>query len=454
MRIKSVPGLLALTLLAASCKTAKPIRPVESYEERFEDKTSVLQLPVEIEVAELERTLNAQLSGVVYEDNSFTDGDDMTLRATKRDLIRIQLDGMTLRYKTPLNLAIRYNTGVGKIDADGAIELEFRTDLSLNTNWSLQTVTTLEGYRWLETPRLRLGAISIPVSTIANYVLKRTQATLAAGIDEEIKESFQLERYIDQAWRMMFQPYEMSAEYKAWLTVNPVRMGMTPLDTRNGRIRSTVVVEARPDLAFGPRPSVGFVPALPPFSFQALNTNQEFVVYVNSLITFEEAQRLARQSVQGMRFEQGNRHVEVKDIELYGQGDQMVVNLTLDGSYKGNIYLLGRPTFNPATNTVDIKDIEYTLDTRNFLAKSAAWLLKSTLKNKIQENFDFLLQYNLQDLRRQIQSNLNNYRMGQGIFIDGELHDLSLFNAYLTTTGIKVSVALRGDVEVKIQALN
>lgn len=454
MKYKSLIGLVAMALLAASCKTAKPTRPVESYEERFEDKTSVLHLPVELEVAELERTLNAQLSGVVYEDNSFNDGDNMTLRATKKDYIRIQLEGMTLRYRVPLSLFIRYDVGLGKVDADAGIVLNFRTDLSLQPNWTMQTVTTLENHQWLETPRIRLGAINIPVSTIANYVLKRTQATLASGIDEEIKESFQLDSYVRQAWQLLHEPYELSSVYRAWLTVNPRHIGITPLDTRNGRIKTTIVVEALPDMAFGPKPRVSYVSPLPSFSYQQISENQEFVVFINSLITYDEAERLAKQSVQGARFEQGSRYVEVRDIELYGQGTQLVINLALDGSYKGNIYLTGRPEFNPQKNSIDIKDLEYTLDTKNFLAKSAGWLLKSTLKAKIQENLDFLVNYNMQDLRQQIQNSLNNYTLAQGITIDGQLHQLNLFNAYLTTTGIKVSVALRGDVLVKIQGLN
>lgn len=454
MKYKSLIGLVAMALLAASCKTAKPTRPVESYEERFEDKTSVLHLPVELEVAELERTLNAQLSGVVYEDNSFNDGDNMTLRATKKDYIRIQLEGMTLRYRVPLSLFIRYDVGLGKVDADAGIVLNFRTDLSLLPNWTMQTVTTLENHQWLETPRIRLGAINIPVSTIANYVLKRTQATLASGIDEEIKESFQLDSYMRQAWQLLHEPYELSSVYRAWLTVNPRHIGITPLDTRNGRIKTTIVVEALPDMAFGPKPRVSYVSPLPSFSYQQVSDNQEFVVFINSLITYDEAERLAKQSVQGARFEQGSRYVEVRDIELYGQGTQLVINLALDGSYKGNIYLTGRPEFNPQKNSIDIKDLEYTLDTKNFLAKSAGWLLKSTLKAKIQENLDFLVNYNMQDLHQQIQTSLNNYTLAQGITIDGQLHQLNLFNAYLTTTGIKVSVALRGDVLVKIQGLN
>lgn len=446
--------LIVTSLVAFSCKTAQPMRPAEQYEERYEVKTSTLYLPVEIKVAALERALNSQFANVVYEDNSFNDGDNMTVKATRRDAFRLRVEGTTIYYKTPLNLLIRYDTGLGKVDADASIELNFRTSLQLTDKWSLETNTQLEGYRWLSSPRLRLGSFSLPVETIANYVLKRAQSTLADAIDTQIARNLKLEQYVAEAWKMMHQPFEMSAEYKAWLLIQPQRLGMTRLESSNGIIRSTIFMEVRPEMAFGPRPANSRQQPLPPFAYQQVQqANQPFSLYVDALVTYDEAERMARQAVQGMTFSQGRRSVKIKDIELYGQGSQLVVNLFLEGSYDGNIYLTGRPEFNPLTNTVDLKDLEFTLDTRSFLAKSAGWLLQSTLKTKIQESVDFLMQYNIEDLRKQVQASLNNYKVSEGITINGQLHDLNLYNAYLTTTGIRVHVAISGDVKARVEGL-
>lgn len=455
-RLRLAVPVLALVFLLASCggRGGQPERPSEAYEARFEDKVSTINIPLALDLEQLERILNRQLEGKLYEDNSFSDGDNMMVRAVKRQPIDLNVQGQRIEYRLPLGLWIKYDLGLGQVEADGDITMGFRTDFRIDSTWQMHTTTRLVGHEWTKSPRIRLGALSIPVGTISDYFLRRSERRLSATIDEMVRKHLSLEQYVGQAWRLMFEPYQMSEEYRAWLTVHPQRMTMTPLRTENNTIKATITVESKPQLSFGPRPLVPRAPPLPAFRYANPGTNpDDFTIFVGSLIAFDEAERLVRQSVKGERFESGRRYVVVEDVELYGQGNQLVVNLKLDGSYKGNIYLTGRPTFDVSRNQIDIADLEYTLDTRNFLVRSAGWLLKSTLKRKLQENLDFLLEYNLQDLQQQIQDQLTNYALAPGIKLDGELREVSLYNAFLSAEGIKVSVALNGRVGIDVAGL-
>ena len=174
---------------------------------------------------------------------------------------------------------------------------------------------------------------------------------------------------------------------------------------------------------------------------------------MDATLGYEDAERLTKQSIQGERFEQGSRYVVVEDVELFGQGNNLVVNLQLSGSYNGNIYLTGEPVFNPRRNRIEIEDLEYTLDSKNFLLRSAAWLAKGTLKKKLQENMDFLLDYNLQDAQQQMQEQLADYEISTGVRLQGKLDELQLHNAYLTTDGIKVVMVMNGELGVKVNGL-
>lgn len=130
-----------------------------------------------------------------------------------------------------------------------------------------------------------------------------------------------------------------------------------------------------------------------------------------------------------------------------------MVNLTLSGSYTGSIFLTGEPVFNPQRNRIEIEDLEYTLDSKNFLLRSAAWLAKGTLKKKLQENMDYLLDYNIQDAQKQMQEQLNGYQLAPGVTLNGQLDNFDLYNAYLTADGIRVAVAMYGNVAVLVDGL-
>ena len=59
--------LLATIILGSgSCKTTKPVQPMEHYEEYFEEKTSFINIPVRIKIDELENMLNEQFDGLLY----------------------------------------------------------------------------------------------------------------------------------------------------------------------------------------------------------------------------------------------------------------------------------------------------------------------------------------------------------------------------------------------------
>lgn len=430
---------------------------MESYEDhnRFERRSSIINIPIELKVKELEQSLNGQLNGVLYEDDSFNDGDRMKIRAEKDGDIRIEADGMSILYRVPLNLWIQYNVGVGKVEATGKLSLEFRTRYRIDPQWKLTTETELESYDWTQRPKARLGVVSLPIESIANLIIRRGEMSISQSIDEMVAESFKLEEYVNEAWEQLFTPYQISEEYRTWLMVNPRDIGMTPIVTDNNLMTATIIVKSEPELRFGEEPTPSPTVTLPDFAYRAAPqlTESGFQVFVEATLAYQEAEALTKQSLVGERFEQGRRHVVVEDIELYGRGNNLVVNLSLSGSYEGSIFLTGEPVFNPQRNRIEIEDLEYTIDSKNFLLRSAAWLAKGTLKKKLQENMDYLLDYNIQDARKQMQEQLNGYQLAPGITLNGQLDNVDLYNAYLTIDGIRVAVALYGNVAILVDGL-
>ena len=67
-------------------KTTSPKKPMEEYlysdaELQNEKHLSVLNLPIEMPVSELETQINAQLKGLIYEDDSYEDNGGDNLKA-------------------------------------------------------------------------------------------------------------------------------------------------------------------------------------------------------------------------------------------------------------------------------------------------------------------------------------------------------------------------------------
>ena len=445
--------VLVVILLLSACKSAQLVKPMEEYEERTENKISSLNIPVKVSLKELENSINQQMNGIIYEDKDMKDGDNMMVRAEKREMIKLSVDSQMIKYTVPLGLWIKYDVGISNVEADGDIALDFKTSFRITEDWQVETLTELEDYEWLKRPRVKMGAFSLPVGSIANLILSRSRTQITESIDGMVADNFKLRELVDDAWKKMFEPFLVSEDYNTWLIVNPQRIAMTELLLTQDTISSTIVVESEPEVLLGVNaPQNKDVKILPPFKYSE-KAAEDFEIYLRTAVTYTEAERLAKDQLVGETFSQGNRSVTIENLELYGNGENLVVNTQLTGSYNGNVYLTGKPFYNRRKNAIDIKDLKFTLETRNFLLKSAGWLLKSTIKKKIQENMDFLLDYNLTEMKEQFQEQLKEYKVTEGVILNGNLEELDIENAYLAPESMKVELILKGKINVLVKGL-
>ncbi|MFN7118421.1 MAG: DUF4403 family protein [Saprospiraceae bacterium] len=447
--------ICSLFYLAVACKTTQPqpSKPTEQYNALpAVDQISMINIPIRIALPELEKSLNTQLPNLLYEDKDIKD-DNMMIRAEKRDYIKLAFNGKNISYRVPLKLWIQYDVGITNVEANGDIALQLKTTYNITEDWNMQTTTEIESYEWLQQPRLKMVGMNLPVGFIADLVLKNSKKTLTKAIDDAVGTNFNLQNEIKKVWEQLHEPQLIAPEYNTWLLVNPKNIGMTPLITRGDTIASTIVVETHPKVNIGNKPNKPATAPLPNFKYSNA-AQDDFTLLISTDVPYQEAERLAKLNLAGQTFSEGKRSVKVEDVELYGQGNQLIVNTKLSGSYNGNIYLSGKPIFDPKKNAIDIKDLNFTLETRNFLYKSAAWLLKGTLKNQIEKNMDFLLDYNLTELKNQLQSQLKDYKITNSIILNGQLNELTLQDAFLAPESIRVQVALKGRLQVQVNGLN
>lgn len=445
--------LLGLLTVFGSCKTTQPVRPMERYDTAFfEEKTSFINIPVRIKIDELEKMLNQQFDGLLYEDNTFEDGDNMKIKASKSEPLTIVTDIMALKYSIPLDLEIDYKTPLGSVKADASIRLFFRTAFDIDENWNLQTESSVINYVWSKRPAINIGGVRISAGFIGDIILKRSSSFIGKSIDEQVAAYFNLRETVEEAWKGLFDPILVSPEYNTWLTVNPESLSLTRPQMDDESINTTVLVKARPDVKLGTKPEFWKPMSynLPQFAYST-NYNNDFELNIGAEITYEQADSMAKAELLGERFESGKYYAVIEDLHMYGQGNNIIVNTTLSGSYKGSIYLTGKPSFDPKKGAIDLDDLEFTLDTKSFLHKSAAWILKSTLKKQIKENLNFLLDYNLTEMEKMLSEQLKHYELSKNIYLEGELSELSMQNAWLTADGIRMIIGIKGEAGIKME---
>jgi len=114
------------------------------------------------------------------------------------------------------------------------------------------------------------------------------------------------------------------------------------------------------------------------------------------------------------------------------------------------VYLLGKPRYNGPRNRIELEDVDFDFGTKRFLMRSAAWLFKGYLRRQVEENLNFYLDYNLEEIKQTIQQELARYEVAPGVVLRGDLNELGVQHTWIAPDGIRVQVVLAGRLAVLV----
>lgn len=457
-------SIIFFLFLLSACSTTKnqPQRPMETYLEPADlpPSVSTVNIPIRLNAAEIERLLNNKLSGDIYSDTN-VDDDGLMMKATRTQNINIKLEGFQMNYRVPVKIWVfkklldNVLTGKRGIEAEGELALNFRTVLDIKSDWSVESRTELMSYDWIRNMAVKTGIGSVDVKYIADIIIKRSRTTITEAIDQQLKTQFQIRKNLEDAWTTMQQPVSIPSSYGTWwVKLTPQSVEMTPFTTIGDILQANISVQSLAEVAAGAtQPVFRANTFLPPFKLGNRQTD-DFEVSLSTDIPIKEAEALAKSFAVGQVFEPAGKRIEVRDIQLFGQNDKIVVNTSFTGSYTGSLYLIGRPVFDPVKNTIYLADLDYDLQTKDFLLKSANWLFDKTILNKMKQACVFPLDENVKSFKDMMNAQIQNYKFNNNVSLKGSVEDIKVNDIKVLKDKIKIYVSSKGKLNVDVEGLD
>ena len=96
-------------------------------------------------------------------------------------------------------------------------------------------------------------------------------------------------------------------------------------------------------------------------------------------------------------------------MDIWHKIEKMVVALDVLGSLNGTIYLTGFPQYNTQTKELYFDKLDYALDTKNKLIRTANWLAQGLVLRKIQESCRYSIIPNIEEGKKSMMKYLQNY---------------------------------------------
>jgi hypothetical protein len=440
----------------AGCGSALKIDgPQESYTPvAFYSTPSVLPIVAEIDLKGLERTVNKRFDGLLYEDKGAVNK-ELEIKVWKAGNFSLMANNDEISYRIPLRIWSRFTWRVEKFglyltdwyEATGSLALVYRTKLGADGNWNLTTRTTPSGYSWIETPRINIAGVTIPVKPIADYALSRTERAIATQIDMAVAESFNMREYVEGFWQEIQEPTIADSTYNVWVRVIPRGATLSPITSSSGKLRIPVTFTGDIETVAGDSIHKTTLVPLPPLG-NSNNKPEKFNINLNADVTFDQITKAAMQQLSGMEFSEGGKRVVVKGLELYSSSGRPVVAIDVEGSIKGRLFLTGELGYDRESQTLSVQNADFDIKTRNALVKSASWLLHGFLLRKIQPFLSYNIATMLEESRAEADNMLKKYSLAEGVYLDGTLEAISVSNIVMIPGAVRISATLTGDVKI------
>lgn len=454
---------LIATLLMLGCATSNKIsalkpEPTPAAPIVYENVPSFISLPVSIKLKDIESQTNKYMQGLIYEDKDITD-DDLEMKIWKQGPISLENEKGKIKTILPLKMNVKYRIGTNKLGIDLYNVQEFNlngvitlvSDVGL-TNWKLETSTTLKSLDWKESPSTTVMGKQVPITYLANPAIKLFKKSIEKSIDEAIAKSMDFKPNVLDALEKVATPMLMSEAYQSWLRLVPMELYTTKAQLEKDAISLQMGMKCIIETFVGATPQNKF------------NRNQivlkpvtkmpdQVTAHIAAVSTYEDASRVVAKNFAGQEFGSGSRKVKVETVNMWHKDKKMVIALGLSGSVNGTIYLSGFPQYNAQTQEIYFDQLDYVLDTKSALMRTANWLASGVVLRKFQENCRYSIKPNLEEASNSIGEYLNHYSPMPGVFVDGKVGGLAFEKVQLTNRAIIAFIQGEGTVKITIDGL-
>jgi len=457
IRFNAIILLFSLIGCSSTSKitTLKP-EPSTNVAMAYKTNTSFVSMPMEITLKEIENQLNKSLNGLIYKDTILSD-DKTEMKIWKTAPIKLVEKDGKIESVLPLKIWSKFKYGTDFLGLNDTREIELNGTITLLSsaklsNWKMSTTSIIEDFQWSESPTILVAGKKVPITYIINPTLSIFKSKVAKKIDDAIEKSCDFKPYVLNVLQTMSTPFETSAQYEAWFKMNPIEVYVTDAILEKSKIKMDLGLKCTMQTMVGEQPKNNFNKDA--ISFKPVSkVPDKTTASVAAVSTYESASRIITKNFQGKEFASGSRKIVVQKVDLWSKDGKMIIALDMTGSINGTIYLSGIPNYNSITKEIYFEQMDYVLNTKGILTKTANWLLQGVILKKIQENCRYSIKENLDEGKKNLLPYLNNYSPMKGVFVNGTMNDFEFEKVELTNDAIIAFITATGKMNVKIDGM-
>jgi hypothetical protein len=467
MRPAALAALAVLSCAAAPAPTSLPIAPAPIPEE------SVIEIPVRASLAPLIAEVEKQVPKRLEKLDAF-EMDPRNLFGIRyrvvRDPVNIYMQNLGLHAVTTLRFGIEgckrvvnpingaatmwpcVSCGFSEAPREARITIDSR--LEWDAQWRIRSITKARPVEFPRPCKVTLLNIDLSEWKIGPMVNQQMRDVVRT-IDRDTPKLTDLRGTAQQVWTSLQTPSELAP--RTWLVFEPVDVAAAPLRGSGRVITSTLSLRARTRVVVGDRPAAAAKP-LPPLRV-AEPTGAGIRVPLDIELPYAEAGRLLTQQFGKRTYKVEGRDLIVDTLALSpGSAGKVVLEAMIDyrggtlRSYRGLVSFEGTPTYDAATSSVVIADLDYSLEKkrRNPFLRIAERVVHETLRTRLRQNARWPIASEIAAVRAEVERAMTR-ALAPNVSMRGRVTSIAPAAVLPHAAGITIRVLAAGGGEVEVR---
>lgn len=453
--------LLSLAICFAGCKRVSPDAPVEeAFEPPIVDPVSFVASKITFDINDLEEKVNKSLSTTLVNEETFEGkkGEAWQLRVERTGPVRIRYENRRVYFSAPLQ--VWYSNPIALRKRDNrksrplcALAVNFNSPVGIGPNWRLITRSKFEGYRWTQTPAVKLLGIKIGVKKIAETVLDKRRTDIEQAIDKAVYDGVRLDKEVRRIWHDMQEPLRIAKQPEnVWLLPKPFSIAAASVFGNSRQLTVPIQIAFRVGTKFGEKPVRDTLEKLPILQ-QRKTLPDSSRLEVLAFIPYADVNQVMARAISQGKFELAGGSLKIKEVTVYGNGRKLIVKTSVAGAVKGILYFHGQPTYDTLTNTLRIKNVDFEVDTKERLMASADWLLHDNLRDTLQAALVVPLRQEIASIPGKIETAFAKAKAGEKTNLDIQSFRLVPQRIVVRPEGVQILIKVQSKVAVKVKQL-
>lgn len=318
--------------------------------------------------------------------------------------------------------------------------------------------------KFLLTPDYKLGVMvnrvdPVPVDKcsvcffgkdITGIVAAQLKTELDASVADMQKklQTFSLRPYIQMVWDTLQTPYRMPGF--GYLSTQPQQFRISQVSLMRDSLFLSLGLTARPELKQAPENRKLPLPGLSDF-----RSRSGFKMFIAQQLPYDSLSAIASQKVAGQEFQAGKgllkKSIRIDSLKLQGGTAHIIVKVFVSKAAKGVFYLEGTPAWDAQKQELWLDSLDYHIETKQFLLRTASSLLDGTITSKLKAYTRFNLREKIVQLNASLLAQMNR-DIFPGVTSKGFISKMNIDEMKASDKGIFIAAAAEGKLWMDLDA--